>query len=164
LKVGSQLPEFPLESLDGTTVSSRDFMCRPHLLLFYRGNWCPFCTAQIEELAASYQRLVDMGLTVVLISPQPMEKNQQMAARFQIPMNFMRDPDGMAAKQLGIQHKWGTPMGLQILGYESDSVLPTLLITDDKGHIIFSDQTDHYRVRPELTDIEALWAAKTMDN
>ena len=164
LKVGSQLPEFPLESLDGTSVSSRDFISSPHLLLFYRGNWCPFCTAQIEELAASYQRLEKMGLTVVLISPQPIEKNQRMATRFQIPMVFLRDPDGMAAKQLGIKHEWGTPMGLQILGYESDSVLPTMLITDAKGSIIFSDQTDNYRVRPELADIEGLWTAKNLDN
>ncbi len=164
LKVGSQLPEFPLESLDRTSVSSRDFMSSPHLLLFYRGNWCPFCTAQIEELAASYQRLEKMGLTVVLISPQPIEKNQRIATRFQIPMIFLRDPDGIAAKQLGIQHEWGTPMGLQLLGYESDSVLPTMLITDAQGCIIFSDQTDNYRVRPELADIEGLWAAKSPDN
>ena len=164
LKVGSQLPKFSLESLDGTSVSSRDFMSSPHLLLFYRGNWCPFCTAQIEELAASYQRLEKMGLTVVLISPQPIEKNQRMAARFQIPMIFLRDPDGIAAKQLGIQHEWGTPMGLQLLGYESDSVLPTMLITDAKGYIIFSDQTDNYRVRPELADIEGLWTEKNLGN
>ena len=164
LKVGSQLPKFSLESLDGTSVSSRDFMSSPHLLLFYRGNWCPFCTAQIEELAASYQRLEKMGLVVVLISPQPIEKNQRMAARFQIPMIFLRDPDGIAAKQLGIQHEWGTPMGLQLLGYESDSVLPTMLITDAKGYIIFSDQTDNYRVRPELADIEGLWTEKNLGN
>jgi peroxiredoxin len=164
LKEGSQLPEFPLESLDGTAISSRDFMSSPHLLLFYRGNWCPFCTAQIEELAATYQRLEKMGLTVVLISPQPIEKNQRLAARFQIPMIFLRDPDGIAVKQLGIQHEWGTPMGLQLLGYESDSVLPTMLITDAKGHIIFSDQTDNYRVRPELANLEGLWMAKNLGN
>jgi peroxiredoxin len=154
LRVGSKLPEFPLESLDGGTVSSKDFMSKPHLLLFYRGNWCPFCTAQIEELASDYQRLEEMGLTIVLISPQPSIKNQQLAARFKIPMKFMRDPGGMAAKQLGIWHEWGTPMGLQVLGYESDSVLPTMLITDAEGYITFSDQTDNYRVRPELADIE----------
>ena len=159
LKVGSQLPEFPLESLDGETVSSKSFMSRPHLLLFYRGNWCPFCTAQIEELAASYQRLEKLGLTIVLISPQPAVKNQRLADRFQIPMVFMRDPDGKAAKQLGIQHEWGTPMGLQLLGYESDSVLPTMLVTDAEGYIIYSDQTDNYRVRPELADIEGLWSS-----
>jgi len=160
LKVGSQLPEFSLESLDGTTVSSKSFMSKPHLLLFYRGNWCPFCTSQIEELAAAYQRLEKLGLTIVLVSPQPAEKNQQLADRFRVPMIFMTDPGGKASKQLGIQHEWGTPMGLQVLGYESDSVLPTMVMTDAGGCIIFSDQTDNYRVRPELADIETLWDSK----
>ena len=160
LKVGAQLPEFPLESLDGTSVSSKSFMSKPHLLLFYRGNWCPFCTAQIEELAAAYQQLERLGLAIVLISPQPAQKNQQLADRFQVPMVFMTDPGGKAAKQLGILHEWGTPMGLQVLGYESDSVLPTMVITDAGGRIVFSDQTDNYRVRPELADIEELLTSR----
>lgn len=47
-------------------------------------------------------------------------------------------------------------MGMQVLGYESDSVLPTVLLTDTQGLIVFSDQTDNYRVRPELKDIDTL--------
>jgi len=163
LSVGSVLPEFQLESLDGRVVSSETFKSKPHLLLFYRGNWCPFCTAQVEELAAAYQRLAARGINLVLISPQSISKNQQLATRFDIPMTFLRDTDGAAAKQLGIQHKWGTPMGLQILGYESDSVLPTLILTNKQGHIVFSDQTDNYRVRPEPEDFEALLMEKSTD-
>ena len=164
LSVGSELPEFQLESLDGRIVSSESFISEPHLLLFYRGNWCPFCTAQIEELAAAYQRLEALGISVILISPQSIKKNQLLATRFDIPMTFLRDPDGTAAKQLGIQHKWGTPMGLQVLGYESDSVLPTLILTNTKGHIIYSDQTDNYRVRPEPEDFEALLMERGPDS
>ena len=164
LSLGSSLPVFELESMDGQVVSSESFMTKPHLLLFYRGNWCPFCTAQIEELAATYQQLEAMGVSVILISPQPIEKNQRLAARFDVPMTFLRDKDGIAAKQLGIQHEWGTPMGMQVLGYESDSVLPTLLLTDSQGLIIFSDQTDNYRVRPELKDIAALLTKRGVSN
>jgi len=164
LRVGSKLPEFQLESLDGHSVSSESFRTNPHLLLFYRGYWCPFCTAQIEELAAAYQRLEAMGVTVLLISPQSIKKNQALAARFDVPMIFLRDRDSRAAKQLGIQHKWGTPMGLQILGYEPDSVLPTLILTDAEGCIIFSDQTDNYRVRPDPKDFEALFMAANQNN
>ncbi len=164
LRVGSTLPVFELESLDGHIVSSESFKAKPHLLLFYRGNWCPFCTAQIEELAADYQQLEDMGVGVVLISPQPVIKNQQLAERFDIPMTFLRDRDCHAAEQLGILHKWGTPMGLQLLGYESDSVLPTVILTDAQGKIIFSDQTDNYRVRPEAGDFTALFKANIQDN
>lgn len=149
LKVGSKLPEFRLETMEGHTVSSQSFMAEPHLILFYRGNWCPFCTAQIEELASSYQRLESAGIKVVLISPQPTRKNQAMAARFQLPMLFLRDRNCSAARQLGLLHRWGTPMGMQLLGYESDTVMPTVVLTDQYGKIVFCDQTDNYRVRPE---------------
>jgi len=160
LQVGSVLPEFRLESQDGHVVSSESFKAKSHLLVFYRGNWCPFCTAQIEELAAAYRRLKEKGISVILISPQSIKKNQALAARFDVPMIFLRDRQNAAAKQLGILHEWGTPMGMQVLGYESDTVLPTVVLTDEQGQIVFSDQTDNYRVRPEPTAIEALLSAK----
>lgn len=161
LRPGSRLPEFELESLHGELVSSASFSTAPHLLLFYRGNWCPFCTAQIEELAAAYQRLEKLGLKVILISPQSIGKAQSLASRFNVPMVFMRDRDNNAAKRLGIQHKWGTPMGLQALSYSSDTVLPTIILTDAKGNILYSVQTDNYRVRPDPKSFEALLQAKS---
>ncbi len=156
LSVGSALPVFQLETMDNHTVSSESFMAKPHLLLFYRGNWCPFCTAQIAELAAAYQRLEALGVTIILVSPQSVKKNLQLAAKFDVPMVFLRDRDNEAAKKLGILHEWGTPMGMQVLGYDSDTVLPTVILTNAKGDIVFADQTDNYRVRPEPKDFEKL--------
>jgi len=156
LSVGSPLPEFQLETMDGHRVSSESFKARPHLLLFHRGNWCPFCVAQIGELAAAYRRLEALGVAVVLISPQPVKKNQQLAARFDVPMVFLTDRHNEAAKKLGIFQAWGTPMGMQLLGYESDTVLPTAILTDAQGNIVFTDQTDNYRIRPEPQVFEKL--------
>lgn len=156
LSTGSALPVFQLETLDKHMVSSQSFMAKPHLLLFYRGNWCPFCTAQIAELAAAYQRLEALGVTIVLISPQSVKKNQQLAAKFDVPMVFLRDRDNEAAKKLGIFQEWGTPMGMQVLGYDSDTVLPTIILTNASGEIVFADQTDNYRVRPEPAVFEKL--------
>jgi peroxiredoxin len=90
-----------------------------------------------------------------LISPQSIKKNQALASRFDVPMVFLRDRNSAAARQLGILHRWGTPMGLQLLGYESDTVMPTIVITDAQGQIVFSDQTDNYRARPELATLLA---------
>ncbi len=163
LDVGSPLPEFQLETLEGHMVSSESFRAKPHLLVFYRGNWCPFCTAQIAELAAAYQQLEALGITVVLISPQSNKKNRQLAARFDVPMVFLRDRQHAAAKRLGIFQQWGTPMGMQVLGYDSDTVLPTVILTDAQGKIVFADQTDNYRIRPEPAAFEALLRAKSQD-
>ncbi len=149
LAPGSLLPTFRLQKIDGEYVDSSLFRGRPHVLLFYRGNWCPFCTAQIRELAAAYGQLEARGARIILISPQPRPEHRRLASRFDLPLWFMRDPANEAARRLGIVSRWGLPMGLQALGYESDSVMPTVVITDPEGVIIFAHETDHYRRRPE---------------
>ncbi|GAB4137003.1 MAG: hypothetical protein Kow00104_20510 [Rhodothalassiaceae bacterium] len=40
-------------------------------------------------------------------------------------------------------------MGMQALGYASDTVLPTVVITGRGGTILWTHETDNYRVRPE---------------
>ena len=152
LAPGQQLPGFELQNTDGQSIHSGELTSRPQVWLFYRGNWCPFCTAQIRELAQKYQEIEATGTGVVLISPQSLEKQRAIAARFDIPMLFLRDPDNRVAKQLGIFDAWGTPMGMQALGYDSDTVLPTVIITGKHGEILYSHLTDNYRIRPDPDD------------
>lgn len=155
LGVGAALPAFELRDLAGNRVCSESFQTAPHLLVFYRGNWCPFCCAQIQELAGACQRLAERGVRLVLISPQPAGKSAAMAARFDAPMTFLTDPEGRAARKLGIDHPWGTPLGIQLLGYHSHTVLPTVIATDTDGTVIYLDQTDNYRIRPEPAAFES---------
>ncbi len=149
IAVGSILPEFALEDADGNVVRSSDFLGAPTLFMFYRGNWCPLCSAQVKELAAEYRALDERGVKVVLVSPQPHDFTRRIAAKFEVPFRFLVDVECRAAKQLGIFAEGGTPLGLEVLGYDSDTVLPTVIITDPGGSIVFTDQTDNYRVRPE---------------
>jgi peroxiredoxin len=146
---GSVLPEFTLESLQGDAVFSATFRGKHHVFLFYRGNWCPLCSAQISELAECYRELKALDTEVVLVSSQPPGHSRKLAQKHEAPMQFLCDPGNSAAKQLGIAHRFGTPMGLQALGYGNDTAMPTVIITDPDGIILFADETDNYRVRPE---------------
>ena len=149
LVLGSLLPEFMLETLQGDAVSSATFRGKHHVLVFYRGNWCPLCSAQISELAAHYRDLQALDTEVILVSSQPQRHSLKLAQKHEAPMQFLYDPGNSAAKKLGIVHRFGTPMGLQALGYGNDTAMPTVIITDPDGTILFADETDNYRVRPE---------------
>ncbi|GAA3916537.1 peroxiredoxin family protein [Litoribacillus peritrichatus] len=149
LVLGQTLPEFTLYQSDGKSVSASDFQGKPVLMIFYRGNWCPLCVAQVKEISGMYQQLADMGVEVCLVSPQPEENTQQLADRFNVPFNFLVDKDLATAEAFGIKAEGGTPAGFEALGYDSDTVRPTVLITNSKGELIYSDLTDNYRVRPE---------------
>jgi peroxiredoxin len=148
LHEGNKLPEFTLQSLDNKTVSSHKFLGKPHLLVFYRGNWCPLCVAQIHELAASYRKIEKRGAQLVMISSQPVHKSRELAQRFDIPVLFLVDPGNQAARQLGISGPHSLPFGLGLLGYSSEAALPTSVVTDATGKILFTDLTDNYRHRP----------------
>jgi peroxiredoxin len=85
----------------------------------------------------------------LLVSPQPHENTASLAERFEVPFLFLVDEGNRVARQLGIVAENGLPAGLEVLGYDSDTVMPTVVMTNAAGVIIFSDQTDNYRVRPE---------------
>jgi len=149
IKVGKTLPDAELKDLDGQSVNLSQFKNAPTIFLFYRGNWCPFCMAQIRELAADYQSIKEKGAHLVFISSQNQKHTKNLAKKIGIPAQFLIDEGLKAARKLGVFNKNGTPMGFQVLNYTSDNVYPTLIVTDKNGIIQFADLTDNYRIRPE---------------
>lgn len=149
LKFGAPLPAFTVEDEAGQAVPSTQFKGKSTIFMFYRGNWCPLCMAQVKEIADQYRKIEALGADVVLISPQPHEQTKKLSQKFDVPMRFLVDKDVKAAKTLGIFSDFGTPMGMQFMGYDSHTVMPTVIITDTEGAIIYLDETDNYRVRPE---------------
>lgn len=149
LKIGKPLVDFELENVEKQKISSRSFLGNPSIFIFYRGNWCPLCMAQIKEVVAQYEALDQLGVNTVFISPQPHIQTKSLAEKYKLNFHFLVDCKNKVAKQLGVFAKNGIPAGFQVLGYDSDTVLPTVVITDKEGEIIFSDLTDNYRIRPE---------------
>lgn len=148
LDVGAKLPDFELIDMDGNAARTSELRGAPAVLLFYRGNWCPVCMAQVRELADRYEELARLGVTVWLVSPQPERRTRALAAKLGIPFRFMVDNDNRVASELGIAVNDGVPVGLPG-AYPPDTVMPTLIVANAFGTIVFSDQTDNYRVRPE---------------
>ncbi len=148
LRVGQILPALEFTNADGAAIKTES-LNKPMLMIFYRGNWCPLCMAQIKEIAGQYRELAEKGVEIMLVSPQSQSHTVSLAQRFDAPMSFLVDQDNAMAKRLGIAAENGLPSGLQVLGYDSDTVMPTVIMTDAAGKILFADLTDNYRVRPE---------------
>ncbi|MCC6208580.1 MAG: AhpC/TSA family protein, partial [Gammaproteobacteria bacterium] len=147
--VGTRLPSFTVRDVGGSIINSSQLTDRPAILIFYRGNWCPLCVAQLKELVARYKEIVALGVRVAMISPQPHSDTVELARKHDMKFDFLSDEGNVAARALGIEHPNGLPMGIQMLGYDSDTVLPTVIITDRSGNIVWTHETDNYRIRPE---------------
>ncbi|PHR62346.1 MAG: alkyl hydroperoxide reductase [Robiginitomaculum sp.] len=149
IKLGSPLPAFSLVNVKGESLASTDLVRGPAILIFYRGNWCPLCMAQVKELVGKYNDLSKFGVRVALISPQPHRYTQSLAKKFNVDFDFLTDKGNHAARVLGIDQNFGVPLGMQMFGYKSETVLPTVIITDGDGKVIWTHETDNYRIRPE---------------
>ena len=147
--VGERLPSFPLLNVEEETIYSTELLNRPTIFLFYRGNWCAFCMTQIKELAKKFHEIENRGAQLVLVSSQIEEKHKELADSLNISAHFMRDKYLVASRKLGIIHEGGTPLGLEFQGYDQDTTLPTLILTDQQGVIRFLDVADNYKIRPE---------------
>ncbi|MEQ9561099.1 MAG: peroxiredoxin family protein, partial [Woeseiaceae bacterium] len=148
LEVGKKLPSFELATSDGAIFRSAELDGSPAVLVFYRGNWCPFCMAQLREIASRYEEFERLGAALVFISPQDAARAQALAKQFGLAMRFLVDESNRLADSFGIASRHGVPVGLPG-GYAADTVMPTVVALNSSGTIVYSDQTDNYRMRPE---------------
>ena len=93
LSMGKPLPAFTLLDVDRNEVNSSELSGKPAVILFYRGNWCPLCMAQIKEIAKQYQELEALGAEVIMVSPQPHKYTRELAEKFNVNFRFMTDKD-----------------------------------------------------------------------
>ncbi len=149
LKTGEILPNVSFTNTQGDVVAVDQLKGKPTIWVFIRGNWCPLCMAQVKELAAEYEGLDAAGVRVALISPQPQGHTQTLAKRLGVNFEFLIDSDLSSSRALGVFIANGLPLGMQVLGYQSDTVMPTVVITDAENRIVWAHETDNYRVRPE---------------
>jgi peroxiredoxin len=105
------------------------------------------CVAQVAEIAEQYRELSAIGVQCLMISTQARQETEKLARRFDMPLIFLSDVEFELSKTLGTLHHNGAPAGL---GLQSPvTSYPTVILTDADNRIVWLDQTDNYRVRPD---------------
>lgn len=152
LKIGERLMDGQLSDIEGNVVDVGELRGRKSIFIFYRGNWCPFCVAQVQELVDNIDAISSSGYQVVFVGSQDVGKTALLANKFRVEAKFLVDNNLDYAKRLGILDKNGLPLGLEVLGYKPDVYRPTVLVTDENGKLTYIDLVDNYRIRPEPLD------------
>ena len=142
LKPGSPLPDFRAADEQGDPVRSIELHGSPAVLLFVRGNWCPFCSRQVSNLTQHYRDIVDLGARLILITPKPLETTRRVAEFFKVEFDFWLDDQLAVTKQLGLLQKGGVP-GSYDKEYGKDTVWPTAMVIDAAGIIRYTELSKH---------------------
>jgi peroxiredoxin len=74
LFINSKAPDFKATDQDGNAMRLKDLVKKGNVvLIFYRGNWCPYCNRQLSQLQDSLQFIIDKGAQVIAVTPEQPE-------------------------------------------------------------------------------------------
>lgn len=137
LQRGMPLPDFQASIEDGAPVRSTELHGTPAVILFVRGNWCPFCSSQVKNLTQHYKDIVDLGARLILVTPKPLETTRRVAEFFEVEFEFWLDDNLNIARSLGLLLPDGVPAASR-KEYGDDTVWPTALVVDRNGIIRYA--------------------------
>jgi len=100
LKVGDAAPMFTAKDQNGKTVTLKQALKNgPVVILFYRGQWCPFCNKQLSHFSDSLQMIIEKGASVLAITPETEENVKKTVEKTRSSFSILED-EGMAIMKM----------------------------------------------------------------
>ncbi len=92
LKVGDMAPDINAINQVGTKVELKQLLMKGDVVLvFYRGQWCPFCNRQLSKINDSLSFIIAKGATVVTITPETAENIKKTIEKTKASYSIVED-------------------------------------------------------------------------
>ncbi len=161
LEAGDTAPSARLRTAEGEAVELADVLGgEPTVLVFYRGGWCRYCTAQLAQLSGTEQAIVDAGWQIVAISPDRPEKLRESRSDVEVDFTLLSDSSMAAAKAYGLAFEVDAETLEKYAGYGIDLEeasgrdhhllpVPAVFLVGADGVIRYAYANPDYTVRLE---------------
>lgn len=141
LPAGAQVPDFALLNESGNLVRLSDFRdIAPVLLVFYRGDWCPYCNIMLRTYKKHADRFLAKGVVLLAISPDGEDTNHNLVQGLRLPFHILADKSLEITKQYGLEV--GGFTGMSTNDYQTDGVLPASFLIDKSGKLIYASTSE----------------------
>lgn len=103
LRAGQRMPDFTLPDATGRQVSSAMLRERgPLLVIFYRGEWCPYCNLALRAFQAGHADFAALGVELVAISPEQPDHALTMQQKHALEFPVLSDAGLAVARNFGL--------------------------------------------------------------
>jgi len=132
LSPGEPAPDFELLDENGHWVKLSDFFGERHvLLIFYRGDWCPYCHMMLRSYARRKEEFQKRNVLLLAVGPDDPESNRELIQLLELDFHILSDDNLHTVSKYGIEvkdHAKGMPT-------EESSPLPASFLIDQTGII-----------------------------
>ena len=161
---GSMLPGQSVVGMDGKSVPLNTALAKgKHVLIVYRGGWCPYCTRHFAAIGQQAEFLSQHGWAISSLSPDSPASIQAMLKKHgKDDVQYFSDADADVIRALGLafvlDEKTRTIYKQYNIDLEQASgfkhyILPVptvLLVVDGEIRAVHADADYKRRLQPEL--------------
>ncbi len=92
LQPGETVTDFLAVDLnDNVFTLSEALKSGPVVVIFYRGQWCPYCNKHLKNLEQNLEKIYEKGARVVAVSPEKSEFMKRMADKTHASFSLLYD-------------------------------------------------------------------------
>jgi len=167
LFIHSKAFDFKAKDLTGENVNLKDLRKKgPVVIVFYRGNWCPYCNKELSRLQDSLQLIKDKGASLVAITPESQEGIIKTAEKTKAQFPIIYDEDLKIMKAYDVAYKVDDKAVSRYKNFNIDLAatnnqkpdavylpVPAVYIIDKEGNISFRYFEPDYKKRPSVKEI-----------
>tara|TARA_R110001583_G_scaffold8075_4_gene39443 strand:- start:42385 stop:42966 length:582 start_codon:yes stop_codon:yes gene_type:complete len=165
LQIGQKAPQFTAFDQNGDKfVSSELLKTNQLIVVFYRGQWCPFCNRHLSELQDNLENFKKAGAQIVAITPEKTENINKTVEKTKADFPVLWDKDNsimasfgvnfILAKNLQEKYKeYGVDLAKDNGNPSQTLPVPATFIIGKNGKIKFLQYDPNYKNRSSAKEI-----------
>ena len=165
LFLSSKAPDFKAKDQNGDEIKLKDLLKKGKVVLvFYRGQWCPYCNKELSRLQDSLQLIRDKGATLLAVSPELPENVSKTVEKTKAEFSILYDEGLKIMKAYDVEFEVQENVltryrnsGLDIEKFNGKNgkylPVPAVYIIDKEQTIVYRFFEPDYKKRPSVKDI-----------
>lgn len=165
LFIASKAPDFKATDQNGKEIRLKDLLKEGKVVLvFYRGQWCPYCNKELSRLQDSLQMIKDKGATLVAVSPEKPENITKTVEKTKAEYSVLYDEGLKIMKAYEVEFEVPENTitryrnaGIDIGKNNGDNgnflPVPAVYIIDKESTITYRFFETDYKKRPSVQDL-----------
>ncbi|GGM36052.1 peroxiredoxin [Paraliobacillus quinghaiensis] len=154
-ELGKTVPDFTLPTTNEETYQLKDQLKQQegwHLIIFFRGSWCPACMSELDELEENKGYFDKKNINLVTISTDKLDALKDMALEHKFTFPVLADEEHEALKTYKVHyHKEDAP-------YEDHGAHgePAYFLVNEKGELLYQQRQTSPFGRPSATELRKI--------
>ena len=150
LNVGDIAPDFSGKNQSGKEINLKKLLkSNTVVLIFYRGEWCPFCNKQLKELEDSMTFITAKGAAIIAVSPEKTENVAKTIEKTKAKYDILSDQ----SLKIMNAYKVAFEVDEKSMGMYKKLPVPTVYIINKSGKITYKHFDENFKVRPSVKEI-----------